>query len=276
MKDLHSIIVGGGPDGREIQLAQVADFRIAKTPAAIRREDRKTFTWVAVNYSGDKRDEGKAQLEEVMKSLDYPPGYGWSFSFWQQREEQEDKDFLFSFLLALFMVYFVMAALFESITHPFAIMLSLPFGLVGVAWLLYLTGTPFNIMSKIGLMVLVGVVVNNGIVLLDHINNLRRAGLERMQAILQGCRDRLRPIMMTATTTVVGLLPLAMGDSGLFDLRYFPLARTIMGGLISSTVLTLIVLPTYYTFFDDLAEWVKSIWRESAPAPHPEPASGND
>jgi HAE1 family hydrophobic/amphiphilic exporter-1 len=147
---------------------------------------------------------------------------------------------------------------------------------VGVAWLLYLTGTPFNIMSKIGLMVLVGVVVNNGIVLLDHINNLRRAGLERMNAILQGCRDRLRPIMMTATTTVVGLLPLAMGDSGLFDLRYFPLARTIMGGLISSTVLTLIVLPTYYTFFDDLAEWVKSIWRESAPAPHPEPASGND
>jgi HAE1 family hydrophobic/amphiphilic exporter-1 len=276
MSDLKSIVVGGGgPDGREIELAQVADFHIIKTPAAIRRENRKTFTWISVNYSGEKRDEGKTQFEEVMKSLDYPPGYGWSYSFWQMREDQEDQDFLFSFLLALFMVYFVMAALFESITHPFAIMLSLPFGLVGVAWMLYLTGTPFNIMSKIGLMVLVGVVVNNGIVLIDHVNNLRRAGSDRVDAILQGCRDRLRPIMMTATTTVVGLLPLAIGDSGLFDLRYFPLARTIMGGLISSTVLTLIVLPTYYSFFDDLAEWVKSIWRESEPVVRPLPTENS-
>jgi HAE1 family hydrophobic/amphiphilic exporter-1 len=151
--------------------------------------------------------------------------------------------------------------------------------MVGVAWMLYLTGTPFNLMSKIGLMVLVGIVVNNGIVLLDHVNNLRRAGVVRMEAIRIGCRDRLRPIMMTATTTVVGLLPLALGQSGLFDLRYFPLARTIMGGLISSTVLTLIVLPTYYTMFDDLAEWLKSIWRESDPArsrtPEPSPSAGD-
>jgi HAE1 family hydrophobic/amphiphilic exporter-1 len=230
---------------------------------------------VAVNYAGDKRDEGRQQLEEVMRSLNYPPGYGWRFGFWTQREEQEDKDFLFSMLLALFMVYFVMAALFESLTHPFAIMLSLPFGLVGVAWMLYLTGTPFNIMSKIGLMVLVGVVVNNGIVLLDHINNLRRAGMSRLEAILEGSKDRLRPIMMTATTTVVGLLPLALGDSGLFDLRYFPLARTIMGGLISSTVLTLIVLPTYYSLFDDLGDWIKHTWSASEPSvPESPPPAG--
>jgi HAE1 family hydrophobic/amphiphilic exporter-1 len=204
-------------------------------------------------------------LEDVMKSITYPDGYGWSFGFWTQREEQEDKEFLFNMLLALFMVYLVMASLFESLIHPFAIMLSLPFGLVGVAWVLYLTGTPFNIMSKIGLMVLVGVVVNNGIVLLDHVNQLRGEGIGRREAILQGCRDRLRPILMTTATTIVGLIPLAAGDSGVFELRYFPLARTVMGGLLSSTVLTLIVLPTYYTVFDDLAVWAGRVWRDAAP-----------
>jgi HAE1 family hydrophobic/amphiphilic exporter-1 len=164
------------------------------------------------------------------------------------------------------MVYFLMASLFESITHPFSIMLSLPFALVGVVWMMVLTGTPNNLMAKIGLLVLVGVVVNNGIVLIDHINNLRRGGLPRSEAVLEGCRERFRPILMTACTTVFGLVPLAVGTSGVFELRYFPLARTVMGGLVASTVLTLIVLPTYYELFDDLAEWVKRTWFFSDPS----------
>jgi len=164
------------------------------------------------------------------------------------------------------MVYFVMASLFESLTHPFAIILSLPFALVGVAWMLTFTGTPFNIMAKIGLLVLLGIVVNNGIVLLDHVNNQRRAGKPRPEAILVACRERFRPILMTAGTTIIGLMPLALGQSGLFDLRYFPLARTVMGGLITSTILTLLVLPTYYTMFDDLANWLKRIWWISDPS----------
>ncbi|MDX1983454.1 MAG: efflux RND transporter permease subunit, partial [Bryobacteraceae bacterium] len=265
LRDLQAIGVGAGPDGRLIRLDQVARLEMTKTPGVIRRENRRTYTWLAANYSGEKRDEGKKEMEDAMKSLQYPQGYGWSFGFWTQREEQEDKEFLFNMLLALFMVYLVMASLFESLIHPFAIMLSLPFGLVGVAWMLYLTGTPFNIMSKIGLLVLVGVVVNNGIVLLDHVNRLREEGMERTEAILQGCRDRLRPILMTTATTVVGLIPLAAGDSGVFELRYFPLARTVMGGLISSTVLTLVVLPTYYTVFDDLARWAGRVWRDAGP-----------
>ena len=136
--------------------------------------------------------------------------------------------------------------------------------------MLTLTGTPFNIMAKIGLLVLIGIVVNNGIVLLDHVNNQRREGKPRSEAILIACRERFRPILMTAATTIVGLLPLALGSSGLMEMRYFPLARTVMGGLISSTILTLIVLPTYYTLFDDLANWMKRIWQNSAP-PKTEP-----
>jgi hydrophobic/amphiphilic exporter-1 (mainly G- bacteria), HAE1 family len=265
LEDLKSMVVGSGPSGEEILLTQVAQLDLVKTPGVIQREDRRTSTWMFANYRGEKKDEGKNLVTEVMNGLDYPSGYGWNFGFWTQREEKEDQEFYFNLLLALFMVYFVMASLFESLVHPFAIMTSLPFALVGVAWTLYLTRTPLNLMAMIGLMVLLGIVVNNGIVMLDHVNNLRRHGMPRRQAILQGCRERFRPILMTACTTVVGLLPLAIGTSGVFNLRYFPLARTVMGGLIASTVLTLIVLPTYYTLFDDLAIWLKRTWLASNP-----------
>ena len=137
---------------------------------------------------------------------------------------------------------------------------------MGVAWFLLITGTPFNIMAQIGILILIGIVVNNGIVLLDHINNLRRKGLPRPEAIREGCTERFRPILMTAMTTVVGLIPLAIGSSSLFDLRYFPMARTLMGGLIASTVLTLVVLPTYYTLVDDFSTGFKRLWRNSSPS----------
>jgi HAE1 family hydrophobic/amphiphilic exporter-1 len=266
LTDLKAIVVGSGPDGRDITLEQVAKLEIVKTPGVVQREDRRTYTWMWIVYGGDKKDDGKKIISEVMDSLSYPQGYGWTYGFWTKRSEQEDNEFLFNIVFALAMVYFLMASLFESIAHPFSILLSLPFAMVGVVWTLILTGTPFNLMAKIGLMVLVGVVVNNGIVLVDHVNNLRRRGLTRSEAILEGCRERFRPILMTASTTIVGLIPLAFGTSGVFELRYFPLARTVIGGLISSTALTLIVLPTYYELFDDLASWVKRVWYETGPA----------
>ena len=264
--DLKSLVVGAGPDGEEILLSQVADFGIVKTPARLQREDRRTYTRVSASYTGEKREDGRVAISNVMDSLNYPQGYGWSFGFWTLREDKDNQAFLFNLLLALFMVYFVMASLFESLAHPMAIILSLPFAAVGVAWFLLLTGTPINMIAMIGMLVLIGVVVNNGIVLVDHINNLRREGRPRQQAILEGCRERLRPILMTAATTIVGLIPLAWGDGGLFDMKYFPMARTVMGGLIASTALTPIVLPTYYTPFDDLAVWVKRTWFASDPS----------
>ncbi|MCU1338294.1 MAG: acriflavin resistance protein [Bryobacterales bacterium] len=266
LTDLKSITVGTGPDGREITLAQVAQLDIVKTPGVIRREGRRTFTWMWIVYSGAKKDDGMKVITDVMNTVQYPQGYGWTYNASTRRSQQEDNEFLFNILFALALVYFLMASVFESITHPFSIMLSLPFALVGVVWLLSATGTPANLMARIGLMVLVGVVVNNGIVLLDHVNNLRRQGLSRMEALLAGCRERFRPILMTASTTIVGLIPLAVGTSGVFELRYFPLARTVIGGLLSSTVLTLIVLPTYYELFDDLAVWVKRLWYVTGPA----------
>ncbi|MEJ2145467.1 MAG: efflux RND transporter permease subunit [Acidobacteriota bacterium] len=266
LQDLESMVVGGGPNGEQILLSQVADLRIERTPGVIQREDRRTYTEMWCNYSGEQEETGKKLVTETMDTMDFPDGYSWSFGFWTLRSGQEDQEFLFNILLALFMVYFVMASLFESLVHPFSIMISLLFAFVGVAWFLLITGTPFNIMAQIGILILIGIVVNNGIVLIDHINNLRRAGLSRAEAILAGCRERFRPILMTAATTVVGLTPLAVGDSSLFDLRYFPMARTLMGGLIASTILTLVVLPTYYTLMDDLSEGARRLWRSSSPA----------
>lgn len=265
LDDLNSMVVGGGPCGEEIRLGQVADLRVIKTPGSIRRENRRTFATMWINFTGDKVDDGKAKIETIFKGLDYPSGYSWSFGARTIEQEAEDQEFAFNLLLAFFMVYFVMATLFESFAHPFAIMFSLFFAFPGVVWFLFLTGTPFNLMGMIGVLILMGIVVNNGIVLIDHVNNLRRAGLSRAEAIVEGCRERFRPILMTAATTVVGLIPLAVGTSGIFGLRYFPMARTLMGGLIASTVLTLLVLPTVYRLIDDLSVWLRSLWWLSSP-----------
>lgn len=266
IQDLRSITVGASSDGTPISLEQVADLSIGTAPGNVEREDRHTYTFLAAMWNGDNRDEGRQAFEKILKDYEYPTGYGWSYGFWTQREDADDQEALFNLLLSLFMVYFVMASLFESLSHPFSIMLSLPFALVGVAGMLWATHTPFNIMAIIGGLVLIGIVVNNGIVLIDHINNLRRSGMIRERAVIEGCRERFRPIVMTAATTIVGLIPLAFGESGLMDMRYFPMARTIMGGLIASTVLTLIVLPTYYTLMDDFGEYLKRLWLVTSPA----------
>lgn len=265
IENLKSVIVGGGPDGEQIALEQVADFSLRKTPGRIRREDRRTFTYVQAAFTGGKSEDGRKAMRETLDSLTYPPGYGWTYSFWTQQSDQEEAQFAFNLMLSLVMVYFVMASLFESVFHPFAIMFSMPFAVVGVALFLWATGTPFNAMAWVGMIVLVGIVVNNGIVLIDHINNLRRAGVERREAILRGCAERLRPIAMTAATTIVGLIPLAWGSGGLFQMRYFPLARTVMGGLMASTLLTLVVLPTYYLLLDNFSRRLLLVWRGSDP-----------
>jgi len=131
--------------------------------------------------------------------------------------------------------------------------------------MLGLTGTPFNLMAQIGLLILMGVVVNNGIVLMDHVNHYRRSGMSHTEAILAGGRDRLRPILMTATTTIIGLLPLAIGSANMSGLLYYPMARTVMGGLISSVVLTLLVLPYLSLGVEAVTHWLGQLWRQSVP-----------
>ncbi|HSR52458.1 MAG TPA: efflux RND transporter permease subunit [Acidobacteriota bacterium] len=274
LEDLLSIVVGGGPQGEEIRLAQIADLTIVKTPGSIRRENRRTFANMWINYTGGDTEAGKASIRETLESITFPEGYSWSFGFQTIEQENQELEFLFNFLLALFMVYLVMASLFESFAHPFAIMLSLLFAWPGVTWFLYLTGTPFNLMAMLGALILIGIVVNNGIVLIDHVNTRRREGLPRSEAIVEGCRERFRPILMTAATTIVGMIPLALGTTGVFGLRYFPMARTVIGGLAASTVLSLVVLPTAYWLVDELALWTRQAWFAARSKAAPQPVEG--
>jgi len=156
-------------------------------------------------------------------------------------------------LLALVCVFFVMASLFESLTLPLVVMACVPFASLGVFWTLMATSTPLNLMAMIGIVILIGIVVNNGIVLVDHIGQRRRGGLDEREALLGACADRLRPILMTAGTTILGLLPLALlKGTHLSGLEYYPMARAICGGLAAGTLLTLLVLPAYY--------WLTTRW----------------
>ncbi len=274
LEDLRQIQIGGGDDGgRPMLLGDIARFEIVPRPAEIVRENRKVTVAVSATYEGEEWEEAKKEIEGLMNAFELPPGYSWGWNDRILESEGHSQQMMINMLLALALVYIVMASLFESLAQPFAILLSIPFALPGVAWGLALTGTTFNLMAQIGILILMGVVVNNGIVLLDRVNQLRKEGMPRDEAILEAGRERLRPILMTALTTVVGLIPLAVPGPNAAGIFYYPLARTVMGGLLSSLVLTLLVLPYVTIGVEGLAAWCRRLWRSSRPAAAAAPAA---
>ncbi len=254
-----------GDDGAPVRLGDLADFEIVERPRAISRVDRRVMSTLRAAYEGDEWETTRETIEAEMDALALPDGFTWSFG---DRIAQQDRDLqtmLLNYLLALMLIYIVMAAQFESLIHPLAILISIPYAIWGAAWLLLVTDSPFNLMAQIGLLILMGIVVKNGIVLIDHVNRLRRDGMERTEALVVGGRDRLRPILMTAAATMLALVPMAVGRTGLDGLYYFPLARTVIGGLAASTVLTLLILPFFYTLLDDLSTAARRAWRRATP-----------
>ena len=265
LEDLQAIQIGGGEGRPPILLGDIAAFEVVPRPKEIVRENRKVRIEVRGTYEGEEWEAAKVEIEGLMNAFDMPPGYSWG---WNDRiidQEGHSQQMAINMLLALVLVYIVMASLFESLAQPFAILVSILFALPGVAWALALTGTKFNLMAQIGIMILMGIVVNNGIVLLDQINRSRREGLSRDEAIFTAGRERLRPILMTAATTIIGLLPLAVRGPNAAGLFYYPLARTVMGGLMSSSILTLLALPYFMILVETVADWLRRIWRTSRP-----------
>jgi HAE1 family hydrophobic/amphiphilic exporter-1 len=250
-----------GVEGQRVPLAAVADFRTVRTPSNIERQQRRSVVSVGGHFTAKEGGEIRKSVSREMNGLHFPAGYEWSYGSAFEEESATQQEMLINLLLALVLVYIVMAALFESLLHPFAIMVALPFAFVGIAWISFLTNSPFNLMAQIGLLILIGIVVNNGIVLLHHVHQLRERGVARREALMSGARDRLRPILMTMCTTVLGLLPLAIGGSGVGDVLYYPLARTVIGGLIASTILTLVLVPCLYTLLEDGVALVGRVWR---------------
>ncbi|MEX1269253.1 MAG: efflux RND transporter permease subunit [Balneolaceae bacterium] len=261
--DLMGLTVLLQEDGEQIKLSTLTDYEIQKGPRSIVRENRQTSLGVRINLEDITADEARTSIAEVMDRMNYPSGYGWSYGRSFQQDQETMDEMLINMLLALALIYLVMAALFESILYPASIITSVFFAIIGVFWFFMITGTTFSFMAMIGILILMGIVVNNGIVLIDHINHLRGTGMNRFDSIVQGGRDRVRPILMTAATTILGLVPLCLGTTqiGGDGPPYFPMARAIVGGLLFSTVITLVILPTIYVLLDDMKRWSKKVIR---------------
>ena len=245
--------------GEQIPLSELAKVRMGRGSSTIRREDGKTRLQVKAFTTKDDLKGLYEEIDHVMDGFQMPRGYYWDKGERYMKLREEDDEFIFAVLMAMACVFLLMGVLFESFVLPLSVLLAIPFALLGVYWTLYLTGTPMEIMAYIGIIVLVGLVVNNAIVLVDMVNRLRAQGMNRLEAILEAGHNRFRPIMMTTFTTVFGLLPMSVGNTSLVGIPYAPLGRTMMGGLICSTMLTLFVVPLFYTFLDDLRTVLRRI-----------------
>lgn len=235
--------------GTNVTLDMVADLRVMPRLTQINRFYRQSALTIGANLEEDVTLEAaKKAIEGAMQYIELPEGYSWVLDGSFRRQNEAQNIMLINMVLAICMIYVVMAALFESLLLPTAVITSLAFSFTGVFWLYIFTGTPMTIMGMIGMLILMGIVVNNGIVLVDRINQLMATGLIVKDAIVQACIDRVRPILMTVSTTVLGLVPLAIGNTqiGGDGPPYSPMAIAIIGGLIFSTVTSLLLLPVTY------------------------------
>ncbi|NIA30888.1 MAG: MMPL family transporter, partial [Actinobacteria bacterium] len=246
--DVENILIMT-PQGRQIPLRAIANVEYTTAPQKIEREDQERYVAVNINVSGRDLRSVTADVRREIKKVALPNDF--RIEIGGMAEEQQ-KSFFYLFLamlVAIIVTYMVMASQFESFIDPFIIMFTIPFSLIGVALGLLLTGTIISVMVFIGIIMLIGIVVNNGIVLVDYINQLRARGMELFEAIKKAGLVRIRPVLMTALTTILAMFPLALGlgESGE---SWAPMARAVMGGLIIATALTLIVVPVLYASFE--------------------------
>jgi HAE1 family hydrophobic/amphiphilic exporter-1 len=198
-----------------------------------------------------------ADVENLMQGLEMPRGYKWDRGGSMRKEKEENKELQFALALIFIFVIFLMGVLFESFIMPLAVIITVPMAGIGVVWMLVVTDTSFDRMAGMGAMILIGVVVNNGIVLVDLSQRLMAGGMARNAALMEASRRRFRPIWVTSLTTMCGMIPVAIGGSKMMDISYAPLGRVVVGGLMVSTVLALIVVPIFYAILDDMRNWFR-------------------
>jgi HAE1 family hydrophobic/amphiphilic exporter-1 len=232
-----------------IPLAAVATIENVEGPAEIRRSDGDRVAVITANLDGRDLASVSDDIAAALDSMDIPSGFDWRIGGQRQEMQTSFDSMRLAILLAIFMVYLVMASQFESLLHPFVILFSIPFALIGVVATLWLFQVTISIVVLIGAILLAGIVVNNAIILVDYTNQLRRAGMAKIDALKKAGRVRLRPILMTTATTVLGLLPMALGLGEGSELRS-PMALTVVGGLVTSTALTLLIIPAVYSILD--------------------------
>ncbi len=250
-EDIENILIPT-PTGKQIPLRAIAVVEYTKAPKEITREDQERMVSVNIDVSGRDLSSVTTDVEAALRTVSVPNDFRIEIGGTAEEQQESFMYLGLAFLVAIFLTYMVMASQFESFLGPFIIMFTIPLSFIGVAFALLITGTSLSVMALVGIVMLVGIVVNNGIVLVDYINQLRDRGLELFEAIKQGGEVRMRPVLMTATTTTLAMLPLALGvgESGE---SWAPMARSVMGGLIVATVLTLIVVPVIYAMVEQLA-----------------------
>ena len=253
--NLHLAVADGKGGAALIPLSNLVSYAAYATPSEINRQELSRQVTISANLDNLPLGTAVKKVQEAAKKLALAPGYRLAFS-----GDAADMDESFGYMaealiLAVLFVYFILAAQFESFLEPLAIMFSLPLSIVGMAGLLFLTGDTINIMSLIGLIMLMGLVTKNAILLVDYAKVLRGRGMERREAVVTAGRTRLRPIVMTTLAMIFGMLPLALGLGAGAELRA-PMARAVVGGLLTSTLLTLLVVPVMYTFMEDLGKWL--------------------
>jgi HAE1 family hydrophobic/amphiphilic exporter-1 len=248
VEEIRQLIVNPASD-RPVTLDAVANISISQGPAEIRRVAQERVAIITANVAYGDLGAAASEAARLIRQVPMPTGIAATVS--GQSEEMQDsfRSMQFALALAIFLVYLVMASQFESLIHPFVILFTIPLALVGAVLALFVTGTTINIVAFIGVIMLAGIVVNNAIVLVDLINQLRAQGMERIDAILEAGSARLRPILMTSLTTALGLLPMALGFGEGAEVRS-PMAITVIGGLLVSTLLTLVVIPVVYSLMD--------------------------
>ena len=243
--DLENLLLDV-PNRSPVHLSTVADIVLAEGPTEIRRIGPQRVALISANLVDRDLQSAVDEIDQALQEFDLPPDM---FAYVGGQSEERAVAFesmQFAILLAVFLVYLVMASQFESLVQPFIIMFAIPFALIGVALALYLTGLVLSVVVLIGGVILAGIVVNNSIVLIDFTNQLRGQGKDKFQAIQEACAVRLRPILMTTSTTVLGLIPMAVSLGEGSELRV-PMAVTVIGGLMTSTLLTLALVPVLYT-----------------------------
>ncbi len=251
LKDIDQVSLVSA-SGQSVPLKSVIDVEYATGPVVIDRKDQERVVSVYANVAGRDLGSVVADARQAIRGIDTPPGFAITFGGEYEDQQKAQNALFIALILAVLLVYMVMAAQFENLLDPFVVMFSIPMASIGVLLTLWLTGTTFNIQSYIGMVMLAGIVVNNAIVLVDYTNLMRRRdGLPLIEAVIESGRRRLRPILMTTSTTVLGLVPLAIGLGEGSEMQT-PMARVVVGGLVTSTLITLFLVPVVYT---TLAEW---------------------
>ncbi len=246
--DLNRLILTA-PNGEPVLLGNLARIRQTTGPVQIDRKYQQRIIDVTANVTGRDLGSVAGDIGQKLAGITTPAGFEVKLGGNVAQQQETFRDLLLASLLAILLVYVVMSSQFQSLLDPFIIMFTVPLGIVGVLWILFLTGTTLSVTSFQGIIVMVGIVVSNGILLVDYTNHLRMHGMELQDSILKAGRTRLKPILMTSLSTVLGLIPMAMGLGG--EKTQAPLAISVIGGLTVSTILTLLLVPALYVVFEN-------------------------